>query len=135
MSDLNQISITGRLTREPEEPRAAQSGNRVLNMSVACNGFKDADVVFFRVSVWGKRAESLAALKLQKGTRVAVTGRLHTREYEPRTGGKATSVEINASDVVLLSGKPGTAQHEPAPNMDSEPSAPTPDTFNDDLPF
>jgi single-strand DNA-binding protein len=56
---------------------------------------------WFRVSVWGDRAER-AAENLRKGNRVFVEGRFKTREFEGRDGQKRTSLEITADSVVNL---------------------------------
>jgi single-strand DNA-binding protein len=56
---------------------------------------------WFRVSVWGDRAER-AAENLRKGNRVFVEGRFKTREFEGRDGQKRTSLEITADSLVNL---------------------------------
>jgi single-strand DNA-binding protein len=56
---------------------------------------------WFRVSVWGDRAER-AAETLRKGNKVFVEGRFKTREFEGRDGQKRTSLEITADSVVNL---------------------------------
>jgi single-strand DNA-binding protein len=56
---------------------------------------------WFRISVWGDRAER-AAENLRKGNRVFVEGRFKTREFEGRDGQKRTSLEITADSLVNL---------------------------------
>jgi single-strand DNA-binding protein len=56
---------------------------------------------WFRVSVWGDRAER-AAENLRKGNRVLIDGRFRTREYETKDGRKGLSLEITADNVVPL---------------------------------
>jgi single-strand DNA-binding protein len=56
---------------------------------------------WFRVSVWGDRAER-AAENLRKGNRVLVDGRFRTREYETKDGQKRVSLEITADTVMGL---------------------------------
>ena len=56
---------------------------------------------WFRVSVWGKQAESISQYLL-KGRQVYVEGRLRTEEYTDRDGNKRISLEVTASDVQLL---------------------------------
>src|SRR5262249_58815279 len=56
---------------------------------------------WFRISVWGDRAER-AAENLRKGNRVFVEGRFKTREFEGRDGQKRMSLEITADSLVNL---------------------------------
>ena len=56
---------------------------------------------WFRVSVWGDRAER-AAENLRKGNRVFVEGRFRTREYEANDGQKRMSLDITADNVIGL---------------------------------
>jgi single-strand DNA-binding protein len=56
---------------------------------------------WFRVSVWGDRAERMAE-SLRKGNRVFVEGRFKTRQFEGRDGQTRTSLEITADSIVNL---------------------------------
>ena len=79
---MNRAIIIGNLTRDPEL-RTTASGKSVCSFTVAVNrGFgdkKDAD--FIPVVTWEKTAESCAKF-LAKGRKVAVSGRIATRNYE-----------------------------------------------------
>ena len=84
----NQI-IVGNLGRNPEM-RYTPEGQPVTDFSVAVNrqytnkaGETIKDVVWFRVSSWGKQAEVVNQY-LKKGSKVLVEGRL---VYDPATGG------------------------------------------------
>lgn len=109
MSDINSLTITGRLGADADL-KYTQGGEAVLNLRVAVGQrvkrggeWKD-EPVWLTVTVFGKRAEGLAKL-LSKGSRVGATGELRVRQYETRDGGKGTSVELFARDVVPLDGK------------------------------
>jgi single-strand DNA-binding protein len=110
MSDLNNYSFTGRLGNAAELKYTA-SGTPVWNASVGV-GFGYGDnkgTNWIRVQVFGKRAESLGKLDLQKGAAVGITGELRVRTYTTNDGGKGTSVEVSAQDVALLGSKPQEA--------------------------
>lgn len=100
------ITIIGNLGRDPEM-RYTPQGRPVTDMSVAVShskpdgngGWKDEGTDWYRVSVWGDRAER-AAEQFRKGNRVLVAGRFKTREYERRDGGTALSLEITADDII-----------------------------------
>jgi single-strand DNA-binding protein len=107
--DLNSVSISGRLTRDPE--LRATPTSSVCDLRVAVNGSrKDAtgawvdDANFFNVSVWGAQGESCAN-HLEKGSRIAIHGRLNWHEWETPDGGKRQAVDVIADSVVFLSFK------------------------------
>src|SRR5215212_285247 len=105
---FSKIQIVGNLGRDPEL-RYTPSGRPVTEFSVAVNqstkNQQTGDWVeatdWFRVSVWGDRAER-AAENLRKGNRVLVDGRFRTREYETKDGQKRVSLEITADTVMGL---------------------------------
>ncbi len=151
---LCKVMIIGNLGADPEM-RYTPNGRPVTQFNVAVNqstknqqtGEWVEATDWFRVSVWGDRAERMAET-LRKGNRVFVEGRFKTREFEGRDGQKRTSLEITADSVVNLekrnredgegqfaapaaSGAPGGGGSDRPPrgggNMD--------DTELDDLPF
>jgi single-strand DNA-binding protein len=73
------------------------------------DGFGDnKKTIWFRCSLWGKRAESLNQY-LTKGQQVVVIGRLSHDEGNPRTwikdGETHASFEMFVSDLKLVGGK------------------------------
>jgi single-strand DNA-binding protein len=100
--------IIGNLGADPEM-RYTPNGRPVTQFNVAVNqstknqqtGEWVEETDWFRISVWGDRAER-AAENLRKGNRVFVEGRFKTREFEGRDGQKRTSLEITADSVVNL---------------------------------
>ena len=105
---LCKVMIIGNLGADPEM-RYTPSGRPVTQFNVAVNqstknqqtGEWVEATDWFRVSVWGDRAER-AAETLRKGNKVFVEGRFKTREFEGRDGQKRTSLEITADSVVNL---------------------------------
>jgi len=108
MAILCKMQIIGNLGRDPEM-RYTPQGKPVTEFSVAVNqstknqqtGEWDEATDWFRVTVWGDRAER-AAEHLRKGHRVFVEGRFRTREYDTRDGEHRVSMEITADSVVSL---------------------------------
>lgn len=106
MSDINRITITGRLTRDPEVRQAG--GQQVLRFSVACGrswvskqtGNKEERTTFFDCEVWGARAEALGRF-LRKGMQVAVSGSHESDTREQQDGTKRTFWTLRVSEVVL----------------------------------
>jgi single-strand DNA-binding protein len=118
------IIIAGNLGRDPEM-RFMPSGKAVTNLVVATNhqytasdGERIKETTWFRVSVWGKQAESVNDF-LRKGSKVLVEGRLTSdsetggpKIYKKSDGSYGASFEINASRVVFL-----TTQAEAKPEI------------------
>src|SRR3954466_4648462 len=146
---LCKLMIIGNLGRDPEM-RYTPSGRPVTEFSVAVNqstknqqtGEWNEETDWFRVSVWGDRAER-AAEQLRKGNRVFVEGRFPTREYEARDGQKGISLETPADSLVNLEKRTREDGEEtfPAPSggFAGAPAGgggrPPADDDLDDLPF
>ena len=111
------IIIAGNVGRDPEM-RYTPSGQAVTSFSVAVNetytnnsGEKVKKTIWFRVSTWGKQAETCNQY-VKKGQMVLVEGRLTS---DPNTGGPkiwtrqdgtaGSSFEITASIVRFLSSR------------------------------
>ncbi len=102
------VMIIGNLGRDPEM-RYTPNGRPVTEFSVAVShskpdgsgGWVDEGTDWFRVTVWGDRAERTAE-QFRKGNKVFVEGRFRTREYEAKDGQKRTSLEITADNVISL---------------------------------
>jgi single-strand DNA-binding protein len=86
MSDLNTVSLTGRLVRDPVV-RCGESGHPWGVFTIASNfhyknkaGDFQEDAAFVPCKAFGRAAETLA--KHKKGDMVIVTGRLRTESWE-----------------------------------------------------
>ena len=107
----NTLIIVGNVGRDPEM-RYTPTGEAVTNFSVAVSdGFGDKKkTIWFRVSAWGKTAESVNEY-LRKGAKVLVEGRLaadeggNPRTFQRNDGTTGASFEVSASTVRFLSGK------------------------------
>ena len=114
------IIIVGNLGRDPEM-RFTPNGQAVTSFSVATsrqytanNGQQVKETVWFRVSAWGKLAETCNQY-LKKGSKVLVEGRLtadpntgNPRFYNRNDGTAGTSFEVSASTVRFLSSRSDT---------------------------
>ncbi|MFN2128056.1 MAG: single-stranded DNA-binding protein [Anaerolineales bacterium] len=108
------IIIVGNLGRDPEM-RYTSTGQAVTDFPVASNrrytnneGQQIDETTWFRVSVWGKQAESCNQY-LNKGSRVLIEGRLRPdtnggpRVFERSDGTHGASFEVTAQTVRFLS--------------------------------
>jgi len=107
MASLNKIMLIGNLGSDPEM-RYTPDGKAVTSFRMATNhryttsaGESRDETEWFRVSVWGKQAESCNQF-LSKGRRVYVEGRLRSRSWEGQDGQTRTSLEVSANLVIFL---------------------------------
>src|SRR6195952_1587304 len=129
---LNQGTIMGNLTRDPEL-RQTPNGQNVTSFSLALNrSYKDASgewqeaTDYIDIVCWGPLAERVAQY-LSKGRRCLVQGRLQSRSWE-QDGNKRSKVEVLANDVTFLdargegAGDSGGSDSAPAPKSDGPES-------------
>lgn len=92
MSDLNRVTLTGNLTRDPQK-RVTPSGVSALEFGVAFNeevrdketgGYVDR-ANFIDCVMFGARGDALAEY-LRKGTSVAIEARLRWSSWEAKDG-------------------------------------------------
>ena len=102
MSDINVVTVSGRLVRDPEL-KTTSNGNTVASFRIANNTLKKTN--FFDVSLWGKSAETLVQYA-EKGRWISLSGRMEQDEWEDKEGNKRTSYSIVADNFNFLgSGK------------------------------
>jgi single-strand DNA-binding protein len=111
------LILVGNLGKDPEM-RYTPSGQAVTNFNVATsrqytdsNGQMVKETIWFRVSVWGKQAETCNQY-LKKGSKVLVEGRLipdlnsgGPRVYTRQDGSAGSTFEISAATVRFLSSR------------------------------
>lgn len=105
---MNRVMLIGRLTAKPEL-RYTGSNVPFCRFSLAVNRtFADAQgerqTDFFNIVIWRKQAENVSNF-LNKGSLVAVEGRLQTGSYEDKDGNKRNTVDIVADNVQFLESK------------------------------
>lgn len=137
-------TVTGRLGGDAEVRQAG--GSSVCSFTMASDRYdsktKTKVAEWVRVSLWGKRGDTLAQY-LTRGSTVAARGELSTRTYDGKDGQSRTSLELRADDVELLGGKPdrssgGGERRGSAPMPSSGTGDAAPDDFGGDgadIPF
>jgi len=142
----HKITVVGNLGRDPEM-RYTPSGQAVTNFSVASNrqytnsnGEKIKETVWFRVSAWGRQAETVNQF-LKTGSQVLVDGRMTPdkttggpRIWNRQDGTPATSYEITAERVVFLSGR-GDGAGASGDNFQGAPAEPEGMGTEEEIPF
>ena len=119
---MNNVTLIGRLTRDPELRYTAGTGNAMCRFTLAVDrglsrekkmemeqkGQPTAD--FIGVVSWGRTAE-LVANYLSKGRQVAIQGRIQTSSYEGQDGNRIYRTDVVADRVEFIGGNnsPGSS--------------------------
>lgn len=138
---LNVIAIMGRLSRDPEL-RQTTTGKNVASFTIACSrGRKDANgkdlVDWIPVVAWEHTAEFVCKY-FEKGSLIAIDGRLQSRTYKDRDGNNRTAIEIVANNASFAGSKStgGGSNSVPAGNSYNEPTVQYDEIEDEgDLPF
>lgn len=141
---LNRITITGRLTHDPEL-RTTQSGISVASFSIANqrnykNNAGERETDFFNVTAWRSTVEFVTQY-FSKGSLITVDGRLESRKYTDKDGNNRVAIEIKADNVYFgeskeskEAGRPSAAPAGSGGDFVPDFSA-VEDTEDGDLPF
>ena len=104
---LNVVAIMGRLAADP------QLRQNVASFRIACdrgrrdaNGQSQAD--WLDVVAWDRTAEFVCKY-FQKGSLIAIDGRLQSRSYQDKNGNNRTAIEIVANNVNFAAPKSANA--------------------------
>lgn len=102
---INNVTLVGRLTRDPELSYTPQN-QAVTTFSLAvnrqfknANGDREAD--FINCVIWRQQAENLANWA-KKGALIGITGRIQTRNYENQQGQRVYVTEVVADSFQML---------------------------------
>ena len=136
MGSVNKVLLLGRLGQDIEL-RYTPNGDAVGNVTMATSetwkdksiGERKEKTEWHRLVIWGRRAEGLKDYLL-KGTQIYVEGRLQTRQWEAKDGGKRSTTEVRVDSIEFVGGARGTADRPAANNTTSDyqaQSAPKPD--------
>ena len=145
MASLNQVTLIGNCTRDPEL-KVLQSGMSVCEVGIAVNEkYKSGnewkeDVCFIDITFFGRTAE-IANEYLAKGEPVCIVGKLKLSQWE-KDGQKRSKHSVVADKMQLLSSRNAppdeSSQQEtrqrPAPKAKPQQPATVPPA-DEDVPF
>lgn len=141
---MNKTILMGRLTRDPEvRYSTGEKATATARFSIAINRrFKNAeggyDADFINCVAFGKTGEFVEKY-FQKGSMIALTGRIQTGNYTNKEGVKVYTTDIVAEEVEFTGGKnengSSSTRTEPS-NASNDGFMNIPDGVEDDgLPF
>ncbi len=155
MANLNQVTLIGTLTKDPEA-KYTPKGTCVVDFSIAINrtwktegGEKRDEVTFVEINAFGRVAEIISEWT-KKGHQIAIVGRLKQDTWDDKqTGQKRSKMKVVVETMQLLNqrskkddddGDDGEQEHEkrpskPAARRPAPPPDPDLDAAPDDIPF
>ena len=118
---LNNITLMGRLTRDPEL-RSTTSGTSVASFTLAVDrdfmsresGERQTD--FIDIVAWRQTGEFVSKY-FQKGSMAVVSGRLQIREWQDKEGNKRRSAEVVAENIYFGESKRRDGVDVPQPTF------------------
>jgi single-strand DNA-binding protein len=138
---LNKILLIGHLGRDPELQVTAD-GTPVTKFSLAVNrysktstGERKEETDWYNISTWRQLAETCEKY-LHKGSKIYIEGRLAQRKYTDRDGVQRTSIDVTATEMVMLDSRPASSaggRSESYSTGTSDSSDPFLPDFPDDL--
>lgn len=125
------VTAIGNLGRDAAT-RYTPNGDAVADFSIACSSKEKGETVtqWLKVTLWGKRAESLSQYLL-KGKQVFIEGRLKETSYTDKDGHLRHVLEVNATEVQLLGGR----SEGDAPPQARAAAQGAPSKDDDEIPF
>lgn len=125
---MNNVSLIGRLTKDPEL-KTTQSDLPVCRFTVAVDRTYSKDQTdFINCIAWRKTAEFISSY-FSKGQRIALTGSIQTGSYTDKDGKTVYTTDINVNNVEFCESKKKSGSDS---NNRVEPEEMP---FDDDLPF
>ena len=131
---MKAITIFGNIGKDPVL-RTTQNGDKVCGFGMAVtDGWGDNKrTLWFDVSVWGKRGQTIAD-NCRKGDKICVTGDFSTREHEGKTYLTVKADNFTFGGSSGGSGNAGVQHNEDhGPKGDGYGAGGTP--MDDDIPF
>ena len=131
---MNNVSLVGRLTRDPEI-KVSASGSSYARFAIAVDRRKKDDGAdFINIIAFGKTSEFIEKY-FRKGQRIGINGRIQTGSYDGKDGKKVYTFDVIADNVEFVESKSasGPASATPA-NADGFVNVPD-DLEDDGLPF
>ncbi|MEE3334013.1 MAG: single-stranded DNA-binding protein [Ruminococcus sp.] len=112
---MNNCTLIGRLTKDPEEKVFAVGDHKVVTFTLAVDRrAKEKTTDFIPCQAWNKTGEIILSYA-KKGDQIGVVGSLEVRSYD-KDGERRTAFSINVSNVDLLGGRKTETVPSPVPS-------------------
>ena len=158
---VNKVILVGNLGRDPEV-RSTQSGDKIVNMSVATSeswkdrmsGERRERTEWHRVVIFNTNLADVAERFLRKGSKVYLEGQLQTRKWQDQSGQERYTTEVVIprfrGELTMLDGRGeggggdfggggggggGYRDSDGFGGGNAAPRDPGPDDLDDEIPF
>lgn len=106
----NQVQLIGNLGKKPEM-KDLGNGKQLVTFSLATSdyyldnkGERKQQTQWHNCVAWGKTAQIIDKY-LDKGSEIALNGKLVYRQYEDKEGNKRYITEVVANEILMIGGK------------------------------
>lgn len=130
---MNQVTLSGRLTRDPELTYNNATGNAMVRFSVAVDkklsrekkqemeSRNQPTADFINCVCWGKLAETVNTFT-EKGKRVLVDGRLQTGSYKAKDGTRRYTTDVFVNSIEFIDWKERESEDVAKPQQNTSNS-------------
>ena len=134
MSNLNKVTLQGRLTKVCELRYTSNNNTAVASFTIAVDRKvrqgEQKQTDFINIVAWSKLAE-FCAKYFSKGQQIIVVGRIQTRTYDGNDGKKVYITEVVAEECFFSGDKKSGTQPQESDNVGGF----NPMDDDDELPF
>jgi single-strand DNA-binding protein len=111
---MNSINLIGNICATPEL-KQTNNGKSVVSFNLAVSRpFSKDTTDFIPLVIYGQPAEYISRYA-NKGTKIAVSGKLTTRNYEDKNGNKRTAFEVIVDNAEICESKASAEATVPDP--------------------
>ena len=119
---MNQISLIGRLTADPEYRAGENHEAATFRLAIPRRrGNDDAGAVFIEIVAFDGLARTVGD-HLSKGRQVSVAGRLEQAEWNTKEGDYRSKHQVIADEILFLDAPRTAPAEEPAPMPEDKPA-------------
>lgn len=138
---MNKVILMGRLTKDPELRYTSANNTAVCTFTLAIDRRfvrqgEERQADFIPVVAWSKSAEHICKY-FQKGSQIAVVGRIQTRSWDDNEGKKHYATEVICEETYFTGSKKteGMPSRAPGSSESDQVDGFYPIDNDDELPF
>lgn len=118
----NNVTLIGRLVRDIEGTYVKDGELFIATATIAVDRRGNEEADYIRIKLLGNHWENVANY-MNKGTQVAVAGRIQTGQYEDQEGKRHYTTDVMVDNLQLLAQPKGTQEIKPEPKTEKKAPA------------
>lgn len=116
MTDINQVTVSGNLTRDAELKKtnsgaSVKTGTVAVNRAVKKGDSWEDEVYFLDFALWGKLGEML---DMPKGAKCVLAGEIRQQKWQDKSGKNQSRVYIYVRDILVQSRRDKPQEQQPS---------------------